>query len=52
MNEYVNAEGAHMDCWAICYTLIGRTNHVITNIDKVEGNIFVKNRIKGQALFL
>ncbi len=52
VNEYVNAEGAHMDCWAICYTLIGRTNHVITNIDKVEGNIFEKNRIKGQALFL
>lgn len=52
VNEYENAEGAHMDCWASCYTLIGRANHVITNIDKVEGNQSEKDRLKGQALFL
>lgn len=52
VNEYNNQEGAHMDCWQISYTLIGRTNHIITNIDKVDGEKSLKDRIKGQALFL
>lgn len=52
VNESINAEGAHMDCWAICYTLIGRANQVISNIDKVEGDKNIKDRLKGQALFL
>lgn len=52
VEEYNATEGSDMFCWEPCYTLILRTNYIINNIDKVEGDIDFKDRIKGEALFL
>lgn len=53
IGQEVNADRAHMGLWGTGhYGAINETNLVIAGIDEVEGDTALKNRLKGEALFL
>lgn len=51
--QYANESGSHFGGWSARYQTVNEVNFVIASVDELEGgDASLKNRIKGEALFL